>query len=380
MIITISGTPGSGKSTIAEILAKELKIKRYSVGDFRREMAKKMGITLGQLNELGEKKEFTDKDADDWQIEIGKKEDNFIIDGRLSYHFIPNSIKIFLDVSPEIGSRRIMEDTKENRKTEVVSDEKLALKAWHQRTESDIKRYKRYYNLNPYDKKQYDLFLDTSKLTVKEVVEKIKEFIKNKKEKKLKILAAGDIHGDSKLSEKLAERAEREKVDLVILTGDITGSVSTRGIIKPFIDKKQKVLFVPGNWETTEDADDFSSRYGIKNLDKHYAVYGNVGIFGIGSKDWALFPDNQRTFKKLDKDFQKLKNLEKKIMISHLHAAGTKSELSGIPGNDGLRRAIDKFQPDIFIHAHIHELEGVEEKIGKTRVIHAGRRGKIIEI
>jgi len=200
------------------------------------------------------------------------------------------------------------------------------------------------------------------------------------KEKKLKILAAGDIHGDAKLSLKLAERAEKEKVDLVILTGDLTGSVQTKGIIKPFIDRKQKVLFVPGNWETTEDADDFSSRYGIKNLDKHYAVYGNVGIFGIGSKDWALFPDNQRTFKKLDKDFQKIKSLEKKIMISHLHAAGTKSELSGIPGNDGIRKAIDKFQPDLFIHAHIHELDGVEEKIGKTRVIHAGRRGKIFEI
>lgn len=380
MIITISGKPGSGKSTIADILVKELKMKRYSVGDFRREMAKKMGLTLSQLNELGEKKEFTDKDADNWQVEIGKKEDNFIIDGRLSYYFIPDSIKIFLDVSPKIGSKRIMEDTKENRKTEVVSDEGLALKAWHQRIESDIKRYKKYYNLNPYDKKQYDLFLDTSNLTVNEVIEKIKEFLKNKKTKKLKILAAGDIHGDAKLSQKLAERAEKEKVDLVILTGDITGNVQTKGLIKPFLDKKQKVLFVPGNWETTEDADNFSEIYGIKNLEKHYTVYNNVGIFGIGSKDWTLFPDDERTFKKLDKDFQKIKNLEKKILISHLHAAGTKSELSGIPGNEGLRAAIEKFQPDLFIHSHIHELEGVEEKIGKTRVINAGRRGKIFEI
>jgi cytidylate kinase len=375
MIITISGKPGSGKSTIANLLAKELKLKRYSVGDFRRNMAKKMGLTLHQLNKLGEKKEFTDRYADNWQVEIGKKEDNFIIDGRLSYHFIPNSIKIFFDVSPEVGSKRIMGD---NGEEEKMGDGKMAVESWHKRVESDIKRYKKYYHLNPYDLKNYDCVLDTSKLTIEEVLKKIKDIINNKN--KLKILAAGDIHGDSKLSERLAERAEKEKVDLVILTGDITGSVQTKGLIKPFIDRKQKVLFVPGNWETTEDAEDFSSIYGIKNLDKHYAVYKNVGIFGIGSKDWALFPDNQRTFKKLDNDFQKLKNLEKKIMISHLHAAGTKSELSGIPGNEGLRKAIDKFQPDIFIHSHIHELEGVEEKIGKTRVIHAGRRGKIIEL
>ena len=201
-----------------------------------------------------------------------------------------------------------------------------------------------------------------------------------KDSKKLRILAAGDIHGDSKLSEKLAERARKEKVDLVILTGDITGSIPTKGIIKPFIDKKQKVLFVPGNWETEEDADSFSEIYGIKNLEKGYVVYKNTGIFGIGSKDWTLFPDDERTFKKLDKDFKKIKNLEKKIMISHLHAAGTKSELSGIPGNDSLRVAIEKFQPDLFIHSHIHELEGVEEKVGKTKVINVGRRGKIFEI
>ena len=67
-------------------------------------------------------------------------------------------------------------------------------------------------------------------------------------------------------------------------------------------------------------------------------------------------------------------------MVSHGHAAGTKSELSGIPGSDALRKAIDKFQPDLFIAGHIHELEGVEEKIGKTRVVNVGRRGKIFEI
>ena len=377
MIITISGKPGSGKSTIANLLAKELKMKRYSVGDFRREMAKKMGLTIHQLNELGEKKEFTDKDADNWQIEIGKKEDNFIIDGRLSYHFIPNSLKIFMDVSPEIGAKRIMA---ENRPEDNSKELEESIKAWHQRTNSDIKRYRKYYNLNPYDLKNFDIIIDTSKLTIEEVLKKVKDSVLNSSRKKLKILAAGDLHGDAKLSERLAERAEKEKVDLVILTGDITGSVPTRGMIKPFIDKKQKVLFVPGNWETSEDADAFSNIYGIKNLEKNYVIYKNAGIFGIGSKDWTLFPDDERTFKKLEKDFQKIKNLEKKIMISHLHAAGTKSELSGIPGNEGLRKAIDKFQPDIFIHAHIHELEGVEEKIGKTKVIHAGRRGKIIEI
>ena len=49
----------------------------------------------------------------------------------------------------------------------------------------------------------------------------------NKKSDKLKILAAGDFHGDSKAAKKLAEKAEKEKVDLVILTGDLFGLVDS---------------------------------------------------------------------------------------------------------------------------------------------------------
>ena len=37
-------------------------------------------------------------------------------------------------------------------------------------------------------------------------------------------------------------------------------------------------------------------------------------------------------------------------------------------------------QPDLFLQAHIHEAEGIEEKIGKTRVINVGRRGTVIDI
>ncbi|MBS3090463.1 cytidylate kinase family protein [Candidatus Pacearchaeota archaeon] len=175
MIITISGMPGSGKNTVADILAKKLKLKRYSVGNYRRGMAKKHGMTLQELNKLGEKQGFTDKEADEWQKRIGKKQGNFIIDGRLSWHFISNSIKIFLDVKPEIGAKRIMLD---NRQEETAKTNRQAIKMWKTRVASDIKRYKKYYNLNPYSKKNYDFVLDTSSLNIKEAAGKVLEFIK----------------------------------------------------------------------------------------------------------------------------------------------------------------------------------------------------------
>lgn len=85
-----------------------------------------------------------------------------------------------------------------------------------------------------------------------------------KPKKKFKILAAGDFHGDSSVTEKLAEKAKKENVDLVILTGDMTGLVETKNLLKPFTDKGEKVVFVPGNWESSETAELISELYGIK--------------------------------------------------------------------------------------------------------------------
>ena len=188
------------------------------------------------------------------------------------------------------------------------------------------------------------------------------------------------MHGDSATAKKLAAKAEKENVDLVVLAGDITGMIETKNILKPFLDKEKKVIFVPGNWDTTEATETLSKLYGIKNIGKHYVKYEDVGFLGIGSQDWEMNLNEEKTFKKLKKDFQKIKDLEKKIMVSHIHAAKTKPEFSGIQGSTALKKAIKEFEPDLFISAHIHEAEGLQEKIGKTKVISVGKKGKIIEI
>ena len=151
-------------------------------------------------------------------------------------------------------------------------------------------------------------------------------------------------------------------------------------VLKPFVDKGKKVVFVPGNHDSSEFAGFLSKLYGAKNVGEHYVRYEDVGIFGIGSPDGRLSLDEDKTFKKLRKDFKMVKDLEKKIMVSHLNAAGTKSEFSGIPGSDGIRKAIDEFQPDLFLSGHIHEAEGLKEKIGKTKVVNVGKKGEVIEI
>ncbi len=185
MIISISGAAGSGKSTVGKILAEKLGYDRYYIGGIRRKMAKEKGLTLAEYNRLGEKDPSTDLEVDEYQKKLGETADNFIIEGRTSWYFIPHSIKIFLDVDEKVGAERIFLDLKKNpsrNEGKNLNSVKEVLKSNRQRKKSDIKRYKKYYNINAYDTSNYDLVIDTTDKTPREVVAKIMEFIENHKQ------------------------------------------------------------------------------------------------------------------------------------------------------------------------------------------------------
>ncbi|HLA23339.1 MAG TPA: metallophosphoesterase [Candidatus Nanoarchaeia archaeon] len=202
-------------------------------------------------------------------------------------------------------------------------------------------------------------------------------------DKKIKILAVGDLHSDSLLINRLAEKAERENVDLVILTGDLTfAESSTDNIVGPFIKKKKQVLLIPGNHESVETANFLAELYpNTKNIHGHHFIKDNLGIFGVGGANIGIHQISEKEiYDLLKKSHDKIKNLEKKLMVTHMHPQGTKSEFSGFPGSKAIRSMIEKLQPNIAIFSHIHEAAGTEELIGKTLAINVSRKGRIFEI
>jgi uncharacterized protein len=200
----------------------------------------------------------------------------------------------------------------------------------------------------------------------------------------MKILAFGDLHGDTRLAERLAEKADREKVDLVIICGDITqADTETANLMGPFVKRHKKVLLVPGNHESVATADFLAEFYGLKNIHGYSVRYGDVGIFGAGGANiGATGLSEKELYDLLRKGFENIKYLKKTIMVTHVHPSKTKMEQFTrlFPGSDGVRMAIEKFQPDIMLCSHVHEAEGLEEKIGRTAVLNVGKEGKIIEV
>jgi len=182
MIITISGDVGSGKSTVAKIIAKKLGLKHYSNGDFMREMAADREITLIELSKMAEKDDgVIDKELDDRQIKIGKEEDNFIIDSRLGWHFIPHAIKVFLKVDIDVGADRILGDTSKTRDVEEIEEKKKLMDDIKIRRQSENLRYKEYYGIDQENEANYDLIVDTNDLNAEQVADKVVDFIEKNK-------------------------------------------------------------------------------------------------------------------------------------------------------------------------------------------------------
>lgn len=178
-IITIAGRPGSGKSTASKAVAKQLGYKHYSTGDFFREIGHQRGMDVHQTNVHAEGVEFDEKHidylVDQRQRELGENQDEFVIDARIAWHWMPYSFKVFLNLDLKVAAERILKNIDPDRlKHEHIPEEpELYAKHLQNRLASETKRYKERYKIDPYDMSHYDLIIDTSETTPDEVVEKI---------------------------------------------------------------------------------------------------------------------------------------------------------------------------------------------------------------
>ncbi|MDK2849967.1 MAG: CMP/dCMP kinase [Candidatus Woesearchaeota archaeon] len=176
MRITISGVPGAGKTSVAKLLANKLNYEYFSMGTILRELAKQKGMSIVDLSLLAEKDKKIDEELDNMQKKFSLK-DNFVMDSRLGFYFIPNSFKIFLTCPVKVAAERILKDSRENEKYKDLDDAVQKIKL---RRASEKRRYKNLYGIDYTDPKYFDLLIDTSDKSVKDIVNIILYFLKEK--------------------------------------------------------------------------------------------------------------------------------------------------------------------------------------------------------
>lgn len=164
--ITISGLPGTGKTTVARLLEERLGLRYVYSGEIFRKMAQKHKMSLEEFGKYCETHQEIDKKLDQYQLGILRK-GNVIVEGRISgwlayQNHIP-AMKVLLDADINVRAGRIVKREQgkfEMRKKEILKREK-----------SEATRYKKYYKIDVRDTSIYDVIIDASQKTPEEIMD-----------------------------------------------------------------------------------------------------------------------------------------------------------------------------------------------------------------
>jgi predicted cytidylate kinase len=170
--ITISGLPGTGKTTVAKLLEQRLGLRYVYSGEIFRKLAQKYKMSLEDFGKYCESHREIDEELDRYQLGILRK-GNIIVEGRLSgwlaYQNHIHAVKVLLQADIHIRAGRIVKREQgdiEKRKKEILKREK-----------SEAKRYKKYYDIDVSDTSIYDVIIDTGDKTPEQIMEIILNYL-----------------------------------------------------------------------------------------------------------------------------------------------------------------------------------------------------------
>ena len=160
--ITVAGSPGSGKSSTAKALAAALGFRHFSSGDRFRQLAAERGLSIEAMNISAEMQRDIDLEVDAQLKEMYRRDDRLVIDSRMAWLWMPQSLKVFLVLDPDTAAERIFASLQsEGRQSEEAASVEEVRRSIKARHDSEQRRYRALYQVNLTDPLNFDLVVNT---------------------------------------------------------------------------------------------------------------------------------------------------------------------------------------------------------------------------
>jgi len=197
----------------------------------------------------------------------------------------------------------------------------------------------------------------------------------------VKLLLFSDIHNNHKALERLIAI----EADYYFAAGDLVswarGLEACGEILKQRADQ---VYVLPGNHESDAQIAAFCAKFGFHDFHGQSLRIGQYHVAGLGYSSPTPFnTPGEYTEAELATRLARFEKLQPLVLICHAPPYGTALDRvrEGLhAGSHAVRDFTDRHQPDYLFCGHIHEAEGVQVQIGKTKAVNVGQQGYLLEL
>ena len=174
--ITISGHPGSGTSTLVQLLSETKNWSSLNGGELFRQEAKRRDMTLAEFGQLCKEDLDVDRELDALLKQEMLRDDDeapSIIESRLAgwwaYQLGLNVPRVWVEVDENERANRVM--AREGGSIETILEESRV------RAEVDAQRFLELYDLLPEQKEPYTHIIEATSLNPQEVLARVIEIL-----------------------------------------------------------------------------------------------------------------------------------------------------------------------------------------------------------